>query len=499
MAVKYEASRNVPAAVCSKGGGRVRIAGLLLAAASITGCYTMLPSEGGGQTDFELPRKVEPADVALPEGYRIEPIATELTFPTGVTFDAQGIPYVVEAGYSYHDVFTVPRVLRVMPGGRTEVVVEGDNPPWTGVHWHDDAFYVAGGHVQGGRILRISLDGRITALADGLPSQGDHHTNGPVVSADGYLYFGQGIVTNSGVVGTDNHAFGWLERAPRLHDVPCADVRLRGVNYRTPDPIGGREEVETGAFKPFGEPSRPGEVIPGAVPCNGAVLRMPLGGGPLEVVAWGFRNPFGLAFAPDGTLYVTDNGYDNRGSRPVWGAADFLFQVQPGGWYGFPDFSGGVPMHEFKPPREPAPELLLEEHPSEPQRPVVRLGVHSSSNGFDFSRSTDFGFEGDAFIAQFGDMAPGVGKVRAPVGFRVVRVDVEQGIVHGFAENHGRRAGPASLLGNGGLERPVAARFHPRGDALYVVDFGIMLMDEQGARPIPGTGVLWRITRVRQE
>jgi hypothetical protein len=47
----------------------------------------------------------------------------------------------------------------------------------------------------------------------------------------------------------------------------------------------------------------------------------------LELVAWGFRNPFGLAFASGGALFVTDNGYDDRGSRAVWGTGDYLWDV----------------------------------------------------------------------------------------------------------------------------------------------------------------------------
>jgi glucose/arabinose dehydrogenase len=120
--------------------------------------------------------------------------------------------------------------------------------------------------------------------------------------------------------------------------------------------------------------------------------------------------------------------------------------------------------------------------------------VHSSSNGFDFSESTAFGHEGDAFIAQFGDMAPGVGKVLAPVGYQVVRVTIEEGVVYGFAENR-QGKGPASKVGGGGFERPVAVRFSPDGRALYVVDFGVMTVGEENPQPRTGTGVLWRITR----
>jgi glucose/arabinose dehydrogenase len=249
---------------------------------------------------------------------------------------------------------------------------------------------------------------------------------------------------------------------------------------------------------PFGEVADSGRTVEGAVPCSGAVLRMRPAGSDLQLVAWGFRNPFGLAFAPDGRLLVTDNGYDDRGSRPVWGTGDYLWTVEaeaPPVWHGWPDFAGGVPISEFAPPGEAAPQPVLAELPNAPPAPAALLGVHSSSNGLDVSTSDTFGHAGDAFVAQFGDMAPGTGKALAPVGFRVVRVDPSTGVVTSFAANEGETNGPASKVGGGGLERPIAARFSPDGEALYVVDFGVMTTGEGGVDPRPHTGVLWRITR----
>ena len=217
----------------------------------------------------------------------------------------------------------------------------------------------------------------------------------------------------------------------------------------------------------------------------------------MELVAWGFRNPFGLAFSPDGTLYISDNGYDVRGSRPVWGNGDYLWQVQPGRWYGWPDYSGGLAFNgdRFDPPGKEAPEPLLAQQPDQPPKPAATLGVHSSSNGLDFSSSNGFGYMGQAFIAQFGDMAPNVGKVLAPVGYKVVRVDVANGTVTDFAVNKGKKTGPASKLKTGGLERPVAVQFSPDGESLYVVDFGVMDMAGKKSQPQPRTGVIWKITK----
>jgi glucose/arabinose dehydrogenase len=469
----------------------------VLALLLLAGCFPFLPSSGGGQTDFAPPRQVDADDVALPPGYTIEAVATGLTFPTGVAFDEAGRVHVVEAGYAYGEVVTVPRLLRLEVDGRTSVVATGDNPPWNGVDFADDAFFVAGGTLRGGQLLRIDADGRIATIVDDLPGLGDHHPNGPVAGPDGWLYFGQGTATNAAVVGTDNADFGWLLRYPEFHDVPCDDVVLAGRNFRTPDPLGGARSVVTGAFVPFGTPTEAGQVVPGQLPCSGAVMRVRPDGRDLELVAWGFRNPFGLAFSPSGELLVTDNQYDVRGSRPVFGAGDLLWRVVPGTWYGWPDFHGDRPLTDadhFRARGEPEPGFVLQSHPGAPPAPAARLGVHSSSNGLDVSWSEAFGYVGDAFIAQFGDMAPAVGKVLGPVGFRVVRVDPATGVVHDFAANRAEAGGPASRLGSRGLERPVAVRFDPTGEALYVVDFGVMTVGE-GPQPQPGTGVLWRIER----
>lgn len=466
----------------------------------LSACFPAVPSRGGGQTEFQPPRAVETSDVALPDGYRIEAVATGLTFPSGVAFDEEGLPYVIEAGYSYGEVWATPRLLRVEEDGSTTVIAEGENPPWNGVDFADGAFYVAeGGQLEGGRILRIGLDGSTSVLLEGLPGLGDHHTNGPAVGPDGMLYFGQGTATNSAVVGPDNADFGWLHRHPEFHDTPCEDIILTGANFESPDPLteDSEDTALTGAYVPFGTATEAGQTVPGEVPCTGAVMRVPLQGGEPELVAWGFRNPFGLAFDEQGRLFVTDNSYDDRGSRPVFGTGDLLWLVQEGGWYGWPDFHGHRPLtdaDQYRVPGEKAPGFLLAEHPGEPPEPVALLGVHSSSNGLDFSPGPEFGFEGHAFIAEFGDMAPGAGKVVAPVGFKVTRVDVETGLIYDFAVNRDP-SGPASRTGLAGLERPVAVRFSPDGSSLYVVDFGVMTTTEQGPVPHPETGVLWRITR----
>ncbi|MGX5820329.1 PQQ-dependent sugar dehydrogenase [Chitinophaga lutea] len=464
---------------------------LIVAVLSICGCYGTRRSKGGGQVPpSATTRNVNPDDIAVPEGYTVSVVASGLNFPTAIAFDDGGIPYVTESGYSYGEVFTTPKLLK-LTGGKTEVIASGkENGPWTGIWWHEGNFYVAeGGQRDGGKILKVSPSGTIATLAEGLPGQGDHHTNGPVVWK-GEIYFGTGTVTNSGVVGKDNAAFGWLTRHPSLHDLPCEDIVLNGVNFKTED------NAETGAYRPFGTASVPGEKIKGVIPCTGAILKIPLKGGTPQLVAWGLRNPYGLGISPQGRLYVTENGADDRGSRPLWGTPDVMWEISEGAWYGWPDFVAGLPVALFKPPGSATPQPLLQRQPGEVPKPVAKFAVHSSSNGFDFSTNERFGFKDMAFVAQFGDMAPGVGKVLKPVGFKVVWTDVRSGEVKDFAVNKGRQNGPASRVRRGGLERPVSVKFDPAGENLYIVDFGILRLKPDGSsEPVQHTGVIWKIAK----
>jgi glucose/arabinose dehydrogenase len=467
-----------------------------------TGCYRMRTSRGGGQIKNIVERNINTSDVLLSPGYKIERVTDHVNFPTAVTFDALGKVYLIEAGYSYGEVWREPKLIQVDPDGKKTVVATGArNGPWTSVSYYNGNFYVSeGGEAEGGKILKISPSGEITTLVDKLPSIGDHHTNTLIIK-DNYIYFGQGTATNSGIVGPDDADFGWLKRQKDFHDIPCGDLVLTGVNYESPNVLTDNpdDKVSTGAFSAFGNPTHQGQVIKGDLPCTGAILRIPVDGGKLEMVSWGLRNPFGLALSPDGKIYTTENAYDERGSRPVWGAGDVLWEVKQGTWYGWPDFSGGKPIkhdEEFKSPQDTKVKPLIEKLPNQPPKPVAVLGVHSSSNGFDFSTDKMFGYEGEAFIAQFGDMAPAVGKVLDPVGFKIIRVNIETGVIKDFAVNKGKRNGPASWLKSGGLERPVSVKFDPTGKFLYVVDFGIMKMTQAGPVPQENTGVIWKISKM---
>src|SRR4051812_16447527 len=88
-----------------------------------------------GTRSFEpVARSINPSDIKLPPGYKIQAIAQGLTYPTAITFDESGKIYVLEAGYSYGESFTEPRLLQIDADGNQKVIAKGNNNgPWTNV------------------------------------------------------------------------------------------------------------------------------------------------------------------------------------------------------------------------------------------------------------------------------------------------------------------------------------------------------------------------------
>ena len=448
------------------------------------------------------PRGFAPQDVLLPDGFRATVVAQGLSAPVMTTFGPDGAAYIVESGHKVDD---PPRIRRLdLSTGQLSVHHTFDGPDWvktgavTGAVWHDGALFVS----NTDRVVRIGPRGGVRVVVDGLPGRGDHQTNHPVIGPDGKLYFGVGSATNCGVVGSDNAAYGWLKDNPEVHDVPARAVVLVGTNYEDRDVLGDlRKVVRTGAFVPFGTETTPGQVIPGSVKASGAILRCDPDGSHLEVHAWGLRNPYGLAFAPDGRLLATEHGMDDRSARHIVGDFDDLYAIEEGRWYGWPDFASGIRLDDPRwgeggQGREP---VLAEFPDAEPPKPIVSFAPHAAANGLAIAPAGDFGFEGQAFVALFGDLAPiTTPRLSTPVGFKVVRVDLERREIVDFAVN--RIQGPASKLPHDGFERPSHVAFGPDG-ALYVTDFGEIDIapEKAGIRIQAGSGSVWRIARVEGE
>jgi glucose/arabinose dehydrogenase len=276
---------------------------------------------------------------------------------------------------------------------------------------------------------------------------------------------------------------------PELHDVPGRDVVLTGQNFQTPDLFGMGSAAVTGSFKPYNVACEEDEKLKGNPRASGAVMRVAPDGGEFDLFAWGFRNPRGMGVHADGRIFCTDIGMEDRGSRPVVDGRSYMWQVIEGGWYGWPDYSGNIPVTDpdFQSENADQAQFLMKDQPPLAVSPVIALPKGTGIARFDFSRSLVFAGDAAAFVALMGDPS----SKDQTLGSKVITVDTENGIVRNFMANH--EPGPASLNHNGGLERPIDIKFDPTGEVMYVLDLGILDTTSGEPRTLPGTGVLWRV------
>src|SRR6266568_2369383 len=93
---------------------------------------------------------------------------------------------------------------------RPAVVIDGLHFPTSVAVDAAGRMYVAEGGA--GRIIRLDAAGERTVIVDGMPAPGNYHTNMAAVGPDHKLYFGQGAMSNLGVIGLDAYELGWLRR-----------------------------------------------------------------------------------------------------------------------------------------------------------------------------------------------------------------------------------------------------------------------------------------------
>jgi hypothetical protein len=384
--------------------------------------------------------------------------------------------------------------------------------------------------------------GTFQTLISGFPSFGDHPNSQIVFGADGRAYINGAAPTNSSVVGPDN---GWATTTPTLHDFPGMDIELSGNGYQTLipfpplDPNGGKSSaLITEPYMAFGGGTVPPRtVVKAPTPANpqqgiiaggGTVYSFdPNAANPtstMRLEAWGFRNPYGIGFDPFNTnqLFVSNNGADVRqttingviairGSRPIDNDYDDMFVVQIGQgvqFFGHPDFFHDPvtrqPLPVTNPLFCPPPRALpIPPPPTLPspcsqfafsdqfratltvQPAFAEIELHSSANMFDFSRSADFGYQGDIFIAETGSIPTGTG-ASSLNGFKVARIDRSSGVVTDFVTHPTNTS--AVIFAAGGFNKPIDVRFH--GPEMFIVDFGIFAP----APNTPNSGKIWKVT-----
>jgi len=193
--------------------------------------------------------------------------------------------------------------------------------------------------------------------------------------------------------------------------------------------------------------------------------------------ATGLRNPTALAFQPGtGTLWAAVNERDELGPNLV---PDYVTSVRDGGFYGWPYSYWGSNVDPRVKPGDP-------DKVRSAIKPDYALGSHVAALGLAFSAPTlPAPFAEGLFVGEHGSW-----NRSQPVGFRVVFIPFKDGrpagqpvdFVTGFLGSDGKARG-----------RPVGVTVEPRG-ALIVADdlsntiWRVTPKGRPGAAPVAGSG-----------
>jgi hypothetical protein len=376
-----------------------------------------------------------------------------------------------------------------------------------------------------GVITEFDLNGNHRTIVAGLPAQGDYGVTDlaiPPSPVEPRLYFGVGAATNSGVVGLDNWEAGWVRKHRDACDLPYLTIRLLGFRFDVPNPeasIFSPSSLVTVPYEPFGKSNVieiPGVQFPVQKP-TGFVGSVGLDGGDVKVEAWGVRNPAGILLDDYGSIYLTDQGMELRGTRPVDNDPDALYELYSSGqWLGFPDYTRdfqSVSLRDFQPPAwmmkygypEVDPVINEEKSKLTPPDPQVFKAKFKWQSGASkmafFPKSGPFHsprFDGQMLVAMWGDRAPfstsGRPMPNPLPGYRIVRVDLLSGRVAQVSDFiYNTEGGPCSKLSQGrweGIERPIDVKFGPDGN-LYILDFGQAMYKHGQLKATGGTGKIF--------
>ena len=531
-------------------------------------------------------------DIVVPQGFKVSVFKSGLNFPTAVAFrgNSRGFEvFVLESGhglpsrcndetlivggeFSTTNPFT-PDIVVFDQGGTRLRTLAKPTSNGVGLLPHGPAIDIAfekgfqggrlfatdsnqairavGAQNNSSRIVTVDPDsGAVTPFITGLPT-GDHPAEQITFKAN-WIYWSQGSTTNSGVVGRDN---GGGANQP---DIPCQEIVLSDNLFDS----GGTPAIKTSGYSPFGVHNRGGTVkaFTGALHhgvCDGAILRARLDArnpeNTIETFSWGYRNPYGIRFAPQdhalkGGLFVTENGEDERGARPTNNAPDrlHLAQQNPDGtpdYHGWPDRFGFLDSTQsvFNPVGGPGDDnqaavigkpvqSVLAFPPQQITAPLALEPADVAIVGLDFvpdsfvhgpvkrgaalaGREGDFGFSKANGTPEEGHDVQLINfsKPGEPVQLKLER----------FAFNKTFEQAFVSRIS--GINRPVDLKFGP-DECAYLVDYGAVrdfgqsdpdsrfcpakLLDgitpnpafpgclTDGTAPlvqIPGTGVIWKI------
>lgn len=371
-----------------------------------------------------------------------------------ITFDDLPDPFATPSVSNRPTIVSRPRGawLRVPEGFTARLVAEGLEGPRGLAIAGDGSLYVT--EPNAGRITKLQdEDGDGTYDNQLNYARGFHLPSGIAIS-DGALYIADERAV--WLLGPSEGKAAATHRQPMTRAGAFGDTGGHWTRMLTFSPDGQSFFVSIGSLSNLAEEARP----------RATVQRFDMVQGAQTLFASGLRNPIGLAFQP-GTarLFTVVSERDGYGDGLV---PDYLTELRPGGFYGWPyAYLGAHADPKYGAIR---PDLV-----KRTLRPDVLFAAHSGVVDLAFNDGQNFpaSYTGDAFVSLHGSW-----NAANPTGYKIVRVPFEKGVPTGAYE---------TFVAGFWTEGETPARVWGRPTGLAFDRDGSLLIAEDAS------GTIWRV------
>ena len=211
--------------------------------------------------------------------------------------------------------------------GREETLLQDKSLKIENMVFYNNKLYF----ISKSNLYKYDLENKnLKSILENIPCEGNYLDRNLIIK-DSKLLLSIGTATNSGVASYDNNYSS--DKIP--YDKSSIDITLNGFNY-------GKKK--TGAFMPYGNSCEEGQKIRAENLANACIVEINLDNNKSSLYASGIRNIKGWDLDSEGKLIGIVGGMENIGERPINRDFDYLYKIDKGKWYGWPDFSGGDPI-----------------------------------------------------------------------------------------------------------------------------------------------------------
>ncbi|MBE6061972.1 MAG: hypothetical protein E7207_00085 [Clostridium butyricum] len=215
--------------------------------------------------------------------------------------------------------------------GREDIILENEDYNIENILYYNEKLFF----ITKDKLVEYDLDKKnFSIILENIPSEGKYISRNLMIK-DSKLLLSIGAVTNSGIADKDGYD---INKVP--YDKSPINITLNGLNF-------GKDK--TGAFVPYGNSTKEGDKIKAQILGNASIVEIDLeNNNNVSLYACGIRNVTGWDTDSENNLVGIVGGMENVGERPVERDSDYIYKIDKGTWYGWPDFSGGDPISSPK-------------------------------------------------------------------------------------------------------------------------------------------------------